>query len=141
MLFPEEAADGFNDGGADIIQRIHLICCRHITGSNGAGGIMESVPRAISTRQRLCSAFTDMADAQRIDQPVKRDGAPRLDRIKQLLCTCLAVAIAILQLRQIGRIARGKREDVGWLADRKSRVVIKILDLLLTQAINVKGAP
>jgi polyferredoxin len=64
----------------------------------------------------------------------------RLDRVEQLLRRGLAIAFAVLQpLQPVGLVARLQREDVRRLADRQQAVVVKELDLLFAQAIDVEG--
>jgi hypothetical protein len=60
--------------------------------------IDESLHRSVVPRQQLGIAFADMADAEREDEAMQRDGPPRLDRREQVADRCRAEAFAILQL-------------------------------------------
>ena len=59
--------------------------------------------------------LADMADAERIDEALQRDLAPRLDRPKRLRDRGFAVALDLLELDLL--VARCEREDVGRLLD------------------------
>src|SRR4051794_35383951 len=76
-----------------------------------------------------------MADAERIDEALKRDLAPRLDRGEQIAHRGLAVAFDLLQLDVH---ASGQTENIGRLLD--PTLLEEKFDLLLAKAFDVKGA-
>ena len=56
---------------ADLIERIHLLFGLGIVlGELEAGG-MESIPAAITARQRHRGGLADMADAERVDESLQ----------------------------------------------------------------------
>ena len=81
-----------------------------------------------------------MADAERIDETVERDRAPRLDRREEIAGARLAQAFPVLERFRPRVVARLEGEDVGGLADRQLLVIEELLDLLLAEALDVEGA-
>ena len=88
-------------------------------------------------RQQLGIGLADMADAERIDQAVERDFAPRLDRVEQIAHRGLAIALALFELLRRALVARGEREDVG--RRHHQAFLEKGLHLLLAQPFDVEG--
>ena len=78
-----------------------------------------------------------MADAKREDETVESDAPPLVNRLEQLLDTCLAPTLAILQ--RCGRclVAGFQCEDVMRPLDQF--IGIEFGDDLVTQALNVEG--
>ena len=78
-----------------------------------------------------------MADAEREDEAVERDVAPRIDGIEELADTGLAPALAVLQPLERPLVARFKREDVIRRLDQA--VGVELLDDLVAQSFDVEG--
>src|SRR6516164_7538915 len=76
-----------------------------------------------------------MTHAERVDEALERDLAPRRDRMEQVAHRQCAEAFLLLELNF--RIARFEREDVGWLLD--PALLEEQRDLLLSQPLDVEG--
>ncbi len=61
---------------------------------------LKRLPRGVVAGKETGGDLADMADAQGKDQPVERDGPPRLDRSEKLGGGDFPKAVAILQLLQ-----------------------------------------
>src|SRR5262249_44258158 len=77
-----------------------------------------------------------MTHAERIDEALKRNPAPRLDRAEQIAHRGLAVTLDLLKLEFV--VALRQRENVGGLLH--PALVEEILQLLLTEPVDVEGA-
>ena len=77
-----------------------------------------------------------MAHAERIDETLERDFAPRFDGVEQIADRQFAEALLLLQLDF--RVARLEREDVARLLD--PALLEEQLDLLLAQPLDVERA-
>src|SRR5262245_65635183 len=76
-----------------------------------------------------------MTHAERVDEALERDLAPRRDRMEQIAHRQCAEAFLLLELDF--RIARFEREDVGRLLD--PALLEEQRDLLLAQPLDVEG--
>ena len=61
-------------------------------------GVVERLPGAVAARERDRRGLADVADAERIDEALQRNLAPRLDRLEQIADRGLAVALDLLEL-------------------------------------------
>src|SRR5262249_3326878 len=77
-----------------------------------------------------------MTHAERVDEALERDLAPRRDCMEQVAHRQCAEPFLLLELDF--RIARFEREDVGWL--RYPTLLEEQRDLLLAQPLDVEGA-
>src|SRR5437867_611003 len=77
-----------------------------------------------------------MAHAQRINEPVERNLAPRSDGREQIAHRCFAEALDLLKLDL--RVARFEREDIGRLLD--PFLLEEQLDLLFAEPVYIEGA-
>src|ERR1700710_2417582 len=77
-----------------------------------------------------------MADAERIDEKLQRNIAPRLDRAVEIADRDFTVALDLLEIDPL--VALLEREDVGRLPD--PFVFVEQLDLLLAEPFDVEGA-
>src|SRR5207344_7936 len=80
--------------------------------------------------------LADMADAERIDETVERNRAPRVDGVEQVAHRRLAEAFL---LKQIFPVLFLQREDIDRLLHPS--FLEEQLDLLLAQALDVEGPP
>ena len=98
---------------------------------------MERLPRAVAARQRQRRGLADMADAERVDEALQRNLAPRLDRAEQIAHRGLAVALDLLELESSRCAPRSVKMSAGSLTQP---FVEEELDLLLAEALDVEGA-
>ncbi len=89
-------------------------------------------------RQVQGRGLADVADAERDQEAVEADRAPRIDVAHQIGDRCLAVALALAQDGELGLVP-GQAEDVGRLGD--PALVQESLQLLLANALDVEGPP
>src|SRR5262249_22190903 len=81
--------------------------------------------------------LADMRNAERIDEAVELDLAPRLDGGEQLRRGRLAPPFPRLEFRRGTAVAAGKRGDVlRWLDET---IVVEGLDVLLAKPLDVEG--
>ncbi len=97
----------------------------------------QRLDRAKVARQQPRIGLADVADAERIDQPVERNLAPRVDGVEQVAHRDFAIAFAVGELLRGARVARLEREDVGRLHDQP--VIEERLHLLLAEPLDVEG--
>src|SRR5690349_20682832 len=76
-----------------------------------------------------------MAHAERVDEALQRNPAPRLDRVEEIAHRGLAIALVLLELDLV--LTRGEREDVPGLLH--PALLEEELDLLLAETINVES--
>ncbi len=67
--------------------------------------ILPAGERAVVPGQQARRRLADLADAERVDEPVERDGAPRLDRRQQVVDRLLAPARPLAQAIGVRRAA------------------------------------
>ena len=73
----------------------------------------KGLGRAIGARQEPRSGFAHMPDAERIDEPVERDAAARIDGVEQIAGAGLAPAFALLERRLQVAVALLEGENIG----------------------------
>src|SRR6185503_2675096 len=98
--------------------------------------LMEGVPGAVAARQSERRRLADMPNAERVDETVERDLAPRIDGVEQVLDRGLAVTFDLFELELV--VARLQREDVAGLLH--PALVEEELDLLLAEPVYIEGA-
>ena len=131
MLFGEEADDVGRHVLADAVDVVEL-APRLALGVGGVGHrLAPARERAVVARQELRRRLADLRDAERIDEAVERDAAPRVDRVDELLGARLAPALARLEVRGI------EPEDIRWRAHEL--VFPEGLHVLLAHALDVEG--
>ena len=64
---------------ADLVERIHFLVRLLVALGELEAGVVKRLPRAIAARQRRRRGLADMPDAERIDETLQRNLAPRLD--------------------------------------------------------------
>src|SRR5262249_52687683 len=122
---------------SDLIERIHLLLRLFVATRDLAARLLERVPCAVAARERERGGIADMPHAERIDEAIKWNVAPRSDRIEQVPHRRLAVALFLFE--PDFRLARLEREDLARLLDPAA--LVEQLDLLLAESFDVKGAP
>src|SRR5262249_44596923 len=98
--------------------------------------VVECVPRAVGASQRPGGRLAHVADAERIDEALQPDLAPRLDRTKQVADRGLTKALVFFQFD--GSVFCLQREDLRRLPH--PALFVEKFDLLLAQAVDVEGA-
>ena len=91
-------------------------------------------PSAVAARQRARRGLADMADAERIDETLERDLAPRFDRVEQVADRDSPKPSLLLQLDFVLRAARVKMSAGSWIQPCSKNSV----DLLLAQPLDVE---
>ncbi len=129
--------EAFDHRVADLIERIHLQSGFLVALGELETGVMERLPAAVAARQRHRRGLADMADAERVDEPLQRNLAPRLDGGEQIAHRGFAETFHLFE-RDFAVALLLQREDVGRLFDPS--FLVEKLDLLLTQPVDVEGA-
>ena len=88
-------------------------------------------------RQQLGVALADVADAERKDQTLQRDAAAGIDRGKQIAHRGFAVPLARLSLL-VDRASRFCSVKMS-AGDFTQPVLVKFLDLLVAEAVDIEG--
>src|SRR5262249_2692750 len=98
--------------------------------------LVEGSPAAVTARKRRRRRLADMADAERVDEPLQRNLASRRDGAEGVSDRGFAKSLHLLAMDFF--VARLQREDVGRLPHPFP--FIEKLDLLLAQPLDVEGA-
>ena len=132
----EELDDGVGHHLADPLDGVEvLIGLRLRARGRGGDAVAQRFDRSVMAREQLRVGLADMADAERENQPVERDGAPRLDSREEVAHGKIAEPFLLFELD--AAVALRKREDVGRLLDPAA--LEEQLDLLVAQAFDVEG--
>ena len=84
MRLAEIIAQALDHRVADLIERVHLLLGLLVVLGELETGRVEGVPAAVAARQRHRRRLADMADAERVDEPLQRNLAPRRDGVEQI---------------------------------------------------------
>ena len=136
MRLAEIVVQAFDHRVADLVERIHFLLSLLVVLGELETGLVEGGPIAIAARQRHRRRLADMADAERVDEPLERNLAPRFDGVEQIAHRGLAEALDLLEADLF--VALLQREDIRRLLD--PFVLVEQLDLLLAQPVDIEGA-
>ena len=81
--------------------------------------------------------LADMANAERIEEAVEDDAAPRLDRLEEIARRGLAEAVPLGERGRAVAVALAQGEDVGGRPDAAARE--EQFDLLVAEPLDVEG--
>src|SRR5262245_49968779 len=98
MRFGEEIGDRLGDRRADAFDAVELGERLAVAVRRSAHRLEESCRRAVVPRQEPRRGLAHMRDAERVDEAVEPDVAPRLDCVEQLLSRGLAPPLALGEL-------------------------------------------
>ena len=132
----EIIAQAFDHRIADLIERIHFLLGLLVALDELQARRQEGVPAAVAARERHRRRLADMADAERVDEPLQRNFAPRLDGAEQVAHRGLAESLDLFEMDFA--VALLQREDIGGLLDPS--LLVEQLDLLLAEAVDIEGA-
>ena len=132
-------------GVADLIERVHVLFGLVVALSKPQARLVKVLPGPVAARQRHCGRFADVADAERVNEPLKRDLAPRVDGVEQIAHRGCAKAFDLFEADFFSRllqrkfpVARFKRENICRLID--PALLVEKFDLLFAQSVDVEGA-
>src|ERR1700693_4149271 len=89
----EIIAQALDHGIADLVERVHLLPGLLVAARELEAGRMEGVPGPVAPRQRNSGGLADMADAERVDEALQRNLAPRFNGGEQVAHRSLAESL------------------------------------------------
>src|ERR1700719_5213956 len=80
----EIIAKALDHGVADLIERVHLLLRLLVAPGELEAGFVEGLPGGVAARQRCRRRLAHMSDAERVDGPLQRNLASRLNSAEQI---------------------------------------------------------
>src|SRR5262249_42710852 len=124
VRFAEIGAQALDYRVADLIERVHLLRRLGIALGEAQARVVKGLPSAIAARQRHRRRLADMADAERIDEPLERDFPARLDGAEQVADRGFPETLDLFEadffagfLKHKLPVAFAQRENFGRLPD------------------------
>ncbi len=132
----EIVVQAFDHGIADLIERIHVLFGLLVVLGELEASLVEGIPSAVTARQSHRGSLADMANAERVDEPLQRDIAPRRDGAEQITHRCFAEPFDLFEPDFL--VAFLQRENIGRLLDPFA--LVEQFDLLLAESVDIEGA-
>jgi hypothetical protein len=136
MRLAKIIGDSLDHRAADLVERIHLRLGFLVPLGDLYASVVKFLPAAVAARERNCRRLADMTDTERVDEPLQRYLAPRINRLIEVTDRRFAIAFDLHQVDLL--VTRRKREDFRGLLH--PALLIEQLDLLLAQPLDVEGA-
>src|SRR4051812_40207920 len=112
MRLAEEVGQSLDHDLPDPVDRGELGDRLRFVRAGAAPHVTQGVDRAEMAGEQPGIRLADMADAERIDEPVETDLPARLDRGEQVLGALLPPTLAVLQLGQAPPVALAQGKNV-----------------------------
>ena len=134
MRLLEEIDDGLRHHVADAVDLV-----QPLQGVRVGHGVAQVLKRAEALGEELGRGLAHMPDAEREDEALERNRAPRFDGREKIGGGLRAPALLLGQLRRRAAVARLQRENVGGRAN--AAFLEKRLDVFFAKALDIEGEP